>query len=149
MSEFRLFHEITTRSRSKAWEEASLEWNLTTVYESKKQKSCLCGHFPIIEICVLKNKFNQNTVRVGNCCVKKFLQLPSHKIFNAFKRIREDISKSLNIESLDYAFQQKWLNDWEISFYKDIFRKRNLTEKQSIKKSLINRLLVKRFYYQS
>ena len=42
---------------------------------------CLCSHFPIKEICVIRNRVNGVRAEVGNVCVKKFLGLPSGKIF--------------------------------------------------------------------
>jgi len=55
MSEFRLTTEIVARSASKVWDAAKLEWVLHEVYEADEPESCLCGHFPIIELCVLRN----------------------------------------------------------------------------------------------
>lgn len=68
-------------SQSDIWDAARLEWNLHEVYEANEPETCLCGHYPIIEICVLKNIINSNFTNVGNCCVKKFIGLPSDKIF--------------------------------------------------------------------
>ncbi|MBJ6926973.1 hypothetical protein JG631_19165, partial [Vibrio cholerae] len=66
----------------------------------------LCRHFPIIEICNLKNKINSNYATVGNCCVKKFIGLPSDKIFQAIKRVRKDDQKSLNAEAIFHAYDK-------------------------------------------
>ncbi|TQV77345.1 hypothetical protein FLL45_05215 [Aliikangiella marina] len=144
MSEYKLSSEIIKLSEAELWDTAKLEWKLEEVYESETPDTCLCGHFPIIEICVLSNKFNGNTAIVGNCCVKKFLGLPSDKIFQAIKRVRKDNEKSLNSEAISYAFDKGWLNDWEKKFYINIMRKRNLTSKQKIKKIQINTLIKER-----
>src|SRR5690606_16058714 len=101
------------------------------------------SHFPIIEICVIKNKNNKNEAIVGNCCVKKFLGLPSNDIFSAMKKIKKDVEKSINAATLRYAFEKKWINTWEFDFYTDIFRKRNLTDKQTQKKKQINQKILK------
>jgi hypothetical protein len=87
MSEYQLTKEIVARSDAKVWDAAKLEWALEEVYESEEPDTCLCGHFPIIEICVLRNRVNKNTAIVGNCCVKKFIGLPSDRIFQAAKRV--------------------------------------------------------------
>ena len=141
MPEYKLTQGIIELSESKNWDSAKLEWCLLEVYEAEVPETCLCGHFPIIEICVLSNKRNGNTTRVGNCCVKKFIGLPSDKIFQAIKRIRKDNEKSLNAEAIQYAHDRDWINDWERDFYLDIMRKRKLSAKQLRKKIQINEKL--------
>jgi hypothetical protein len=138
MSEYQLTKEIVARSDAKAWDAAKLEWALEEVYETEEPDTCLCGHFPIIEICVLRNKVNRNTAIVGNCCVKKFIGLPSDKIFQAVKRVRKDTEKSLNAEAVQHAVDRGWITEWEKDFYFDIMRKRNLSPKQAAKKAQIN-----------
>jgi hypothetical protein len=67
---------------------------------------------------------------VGNCCVKKFIGLPSDLIFKAVKRVRKDNQKSLNAEAVEHAFRKGWINEWEYSFSIDTMRKRVLSAKQ-------------------
>lgn len=138
MSEYKLTKEIISRSQSKVWDLAKLEWVLHEIYEADEPETCLCGHFPIIEICNLRNKFNEQFATVGNCCVKKFIGLPSDLIFQAVKRVRKDNQKSLNAESLQYAFEKGWINDWERQFSIDTMRKRNLTPKQLATRQKVN-----------
>lgn len=144
MSQFQLTAEIINRSNAHTWDAAKLEWALLEVYEADEPETCLCGHFPIIELCVLHNKQNNSQATVGNCCVKKFIGLPSDKIFQAVKRIRKDLSKSLNAEAVDHAFTRGWLSEWERTFYFDIMRKRSLTAKQKAKKQQVNELVLSR-----
>lgn len=73
MSQYKLTNGILKLSVSKVWDTASLEWKLNEIYEAVNPETCLCGHFPIVEICILKNNLNNESVTVGNCCVKKFL----------------------------------------------------------------------------
>lgn len=138
MPEYQLTAEIIKRSRAKTWDAEKLEWKLQRVYEAKEPHTCLCGHFPIIEICVLRNKVNGNDAIVGNCCVKKFIGLPSDKIFQAVKRVRKDPEKSLNAEAVQHAYDRAWITGWERDFCFDIMRKRNLSTKQATKKIQIN-----------
>jgi hypothetical protein len=138
MSEFQLTTEILKLLLARTWDEAKLEWGLAEVYEAEEPETCLCGHFPIIELCVLSNRVNTNQATVGNCCVKKFIGLPSDKIFEAMKRIRKDSAKSANAETIQHAFERHWINEWEKNFYINIMRKRNLTPKQAAKKEDIN-----------
>ena len=138
MAEFQLPREILERSTASTWDAAKLEWALHEVFESEEPETCLCGHYPIIENCVLRNKTNGVFATVGNCCVKKFIGLPSDLIFQAVKRVRGDADKSLNAEAIAYARERGWINEWEEGFYFQIIRKRNLTAKQSVKKRQIN-----------
>ena len=98
---------------------------------------------------MLRNKRNGNLATVGNCCVKKFIGLPSDRIFQAVKRVRKDTSRSLNAEAIDHAFSRGWLNEWERDFYLKIMRKRSLTAKQASKKQEINELFLQRMKRKS
>ena len=111
MSEYKLTQEILALSVGKTWDRARLEWTLHEVYESDEPQTCLCGHFPIIEICTLLNRSNGNVADIGNCCVKKFIGLPSDKIFSAVKRVRRDPTKSLNAEAISHAFAKGWITE--------------------------------------
>ena len=142
MSEYKLTAGIIALSHTDNWDKAKLEWELNEIYQAEEPESCLCGHFPIIEICVLKNKLNRNLATVGNCCVKKFIGLPSDKIFQAVKRISKDDEKSLNAESIQHAKKKRWINNWEYDFYMDIMRKRKLSSKQLQKKIQINQKFI-------
>ncbi|WP_409028537.1 hypothetical protein OX462_12315 [Janthinobacterium sp. SUN098] len=138
MSEYRLTTEIIERSEAANWDQAKLEWGLAEVYQADEPETCLCGHFPIVELCVLRNKLNASIATVGNCCVKKFLGLPSDLIFQAVKRVRADNDKSLNGESIEHAFGKGWINQWERDFYFQVMRKRKLSDKQASTKRSIN-----------
>ena len=138
MSEYRLTSEIIKLSVADIWDMAKLEWGLHEIYEAEEPETCLCRHFPIKEICVLRNKANGNFTVVGNCCVKKFIGLPSDKIFQAVKRVRKDDEKSLNAEAINHAFEKGWINQWEFEFSIDTMRKRNLSLKQVQTRKKIN-----------
>jgi hypothetical protein len=130
MSQYKLIEEILKRSQAQIWDIAKQEWSLYQIYEAEAPETCLCGHFPIIEICTLHNKLNGEFATVGNCCVKKFIGLPSDLIFQAVKRVRKDNQKSLNAEAIQHAHDKGWINDWEYNFSIDTMRKRALTGKQ-------------------
>jgi hypothetical protein len=130
MSEYILTEEILKRSQSQLWDIAKLEWRLNEIYEAEEPETCLCGHFPIMEICILQNKLNAQFATVGNCCIKKFIGLPSDLIFQAVKRIRKDNQKSLNAVAIQHAYEKRWINEWEYKFSIDTMRKRNLSAKQ-------------------
>lgn len=142
MSEYKLGAEIIARSKASTWDEAKLEWELESVFHQEEPETCLCGHFPINEVCLLRNRLNGNTADVGNCCVKKFLGLQSDKIFQALRRIRNDLSRPLNGETIDHARKSGWINDWEYRFSMDTVRKRKLTASQMLKRQQINQRVI-------
>ena len=138
MSRNKLVQGIIAKSVADNWGQAKLEWGLLNFYREDEPDTCLCGHFPIVEICELKNNMNGNIVVLGNCCAQKVLDLPANKIFRAINRVLKDIEKSLNAEALEHAYEREGLNDWERNFYLDIMTKRKLTVKQIKKKAQIN-----------
>ncbi|MEL7354661.1 MAG: hypothetical protein AAFN38_24860 [Cyanobacteria bacterium J06560_5] len=146
MAQQQLIKEIVSLSRAGSWTEAKAEWGLNRIYFAlgEKPERCLCGHFPIIELCELINEENGHEATVGNCCVKKFLDLDSDKIFQATKRVKEDDERALNAESIEYGHEQGWFSDWDYKFYMDTWRKRNLSGKQEAHRVRINRKFLTR-----
>jgi len=144
MAEFKLISEIISRSVADQWEEAKQEWTLKQIYMADEPETCLCGHYPIIECCILGNNQNQNSAMVGNCCVKKFMkELGSNIIFQGVKRISKDNSKAPNEALAEYAMRQNWVSDWEYVFLLDTCSKRKLSPKQESKRSEINQRILK------
>lgn len=129
---------ILARSRATDWEVAKKEWKLVRIYEADEPETCLCGHTPIIEICVLSNTVNLRHAEVGNRCVKRFLGMRSDLIFAGIKRIKEDITKSLNADSTVLFFEQGVLNDWEYKFQNTTLNKRNMSGPQMTTRKKIN-----------
>lgn len=142
MVEWILIQEILKLSDGRKWEDAKQEWKLTGIYQSPVPKTCLCTHFPIKELCEIHNTHNQNTVIVGNCCVNHFMGINSNKLFGSIKRIKEGKSTSFNEGIVDIAFEKGIINDKEQEFYKNIWRKRNLTAKQQRWKDDINQKIL-------
>lgn len=140
MAAFKLFAEIVARSVAKNWDDAVREWGLQDVYECDpgEPETCLCGHFPIVELCALRNRRNGIEVEVGNCCVKRFMGLPSDKIFAGLKRVRKNDEAALNVAAAEHAKAKGWINDWEYGFLIDTARKRKLSAAQMKKRQQIN-----------
>lgn len=138
MAHYELAAKIIDLSVATTWDEAKLEWSLIDVFKEDEPDTCLCGHFPILENCLLRNRRNGNEAIVGNVCVKKFLGLPSDKIFQAINRIAQDNPRSLNAEAIDHAHRKGWINDWERTFYFNTMRTRNLSPRQRQKRIEIN-----------
>lgn len=135
----RLAREIVALSDSDSWESAKLEWDLAEVYYLDEPSTCLCGHTPIIEICVLRNRQNGNQAEVGNVCVNNFLGLESNLIFDGLRRILADSSAALNAAATGHAYDHGWITDWEWEFCQDTRRKRKLSSRQLQKRIQINK----------
>lgn len=141
MSMYQLTTELLRLSQSKNWDEAKLEWDLVDVERMEEPEQCICGHYPIIEVCTIRNNKTKLESRVGNCCVKKFNNT-SDKIFRGVAKIRKDVEKSLNSETLSFAKQNGWIDTIEWNFYINVLRRRNLSEKQLNWKKAINKKII-------
>lgn len=144
MSEYVLSREIMARSRAENWEEAKAEWHLRDVYFADDYETCLCGHYPIIECCMIQNQHSKEVVMVGNCCVKKFMGLGSDLIFQGIKRIKDDDTKAVNEALAQHAHQKGWISAWEHGFIMDTMKKRKLSSKQQAKRIEINHRLIEK-----
>lgn len=71
--------------------------------------------------------------------------MQSDAIFNGIKKIRKDVSGSMNMDALDYAYHMDFITDWDFGFYLDTMKKRKLTEKQLTKRKQINEKVLRRF----
>lgn len=134
---------IVDLSDSKIWGAAKLEWELDYIYWDHDATNCLCGHYPIKEVCVLLNKINGNTAIVGNVCVNRFVGIPSKKLFDGINKIRKRIDKAVNYETIGYAFNKGWLNSNSYSFYCNTLLKRKLSDKQMQWRISINKTILR------
>ncbi len=137
-----LITAILGLSTSDIWAEAKREWKLSTVYFADDYETCLCGHFPIREVCVISNRSSQATAHVGNCCVANFLGLPSKAIFASLRRVLVSPEKSLAPELVEIAREKSWISAKDYDFYIDIMRMRKLSVKQAQWKRAINQRVV-------
>ena len=130
---------ILKLSNSKEWLEAKPEWELHAVYNDPSERACECGHQPINQICIIKNRENANEVEVGNVCIHNFMQLASRRIFAVLKRVRAEITKSLNPASLDLFVRRGAITAAEAADYLEYWRKRtSMTDEQRAQKIDIN-----------
>ena len=133
---------ILALSNASDWEIARKEWSLVDVHEADGPDTCLCGHFPIVEICQIQNNVTGNRTEVGNRCVRRFLGFRSDLIFEALKRIRKDKAKSLNADAISFFRQRGLFTDWEYKFLQDTMSRRNLSDAQlSIRKKTNEKVL--------
>ena len=131
---------ILALSNSKVWLEAKPEWELHNVYTDLTERACECGHQPIRQICVIKNRENANEAEVGNVCVHNFMKLASRRIFGVLKRVGAEVTKSLNPAALDLFLRRGVITDAEHDDYILYWRKRtNMTDAQRNQKLAINK----------
>ncbi len=147
MKNFRLFDEIVKRSVSNDWDYAKLEWHLESFDEADRDnpETCLCGKPHIIDVCILRNSKNNQLARVGNVCVKKFMDLPSDKILACLKRIQKDPENALNAETIEHAHVNGWLRGDDKKFIDNTNakRKNSLSYKRLKWRSDINKRIIR------
>jgi hypothetical protein len=134
--------EVLSRSRATEWEVAKNEWSLVGISEADEPETCLCGHYPIIELCTIHNRVTLVSVDVGNVCVNRFLGFRSDIIFQSLKRIRKDITKSVGAEATVFFYERHIINAWEYKFQQNTMRKRNLTGAQMAARQKINEKVI-------
>lgn len=133
---------ILRLSHATNWEVAKKEWRLIEVSEADQPEACLCGHYPIIELCTIANKATGKSVDVGNVCVKRFLGFRSDLIFRSLKKIRSDMDKAIGPDATVFFYERGVINEWEYDFQQSTMRKRSLTIKQlQIRRSINEKVL--------
>lgn len=134
---------ILALSRSKVWLDAKPEWELHAVYNDGSDRACECGHQPIHQICVIKNRENGNEAEVGNVCVHNFMQLASRRVFAVLRRLKAEITKSLNPAALELFARRGVISHGEMDDYLEYWRKRtNMTDEQRRQKADINQRIL-------
>lgn len=121
---------VLERSIAQIWDQAKTEWELYYIYEEQGGK-CACGHWPITEHCVIRNKLQSSQLlTVGNKCVGKFqneLSQYSNSLFKCLKRWKNEPNserRRATIEMIDLFHQRKVLSDIDRDFYLPNIRKR-------------------------
>lgn len=130
-------------SESDHWESAKLEWELDHVEvldvdPETPPETCPCGHFPIVEVCWIRNTLNGQCTFVGNVCVKRFFGMPADAVADGFRRVLANPEKALNAAATEFCHTQGWINDWERHFCLDTCRKRRMSGRQLEKRIQIN-----------
>lgn len=135
---------LTELSVATEWESVREEWKLTHIYLSYDPCICLCTHYPIFELCYLKNIENGRVVCVGNHCVQHFIGIHTDTLFAGYKRIKDDVRNATNTSLATFAYDKGWINDWEVKFVTSTALKRKLSLKQLTKRMSINRQILTR-----
>ena len=121
-----------------------MEWSLSRIEFADDPETCLCGHWPIVELCYLGNRLNGSEALVGNVCVTKFFDLGSNLVFDGLRRVIADDTRPLNDAAIDFSVRQGWVNSWEDGFLRDTARKRVLSARQAWAREGINRRIIQR-----
>ena len=88
---------------------------------------------------MIANRVTDHRAEIGNRCVKRFLGLRSDRIFAAIKRIRKDITRSLNADAIVFFHERSLINAWEYNFLQDTLNKRVLSPAQEATRLKLNR----------
>ena len=99
---------------------------------------------PIHDLCQIANKSTGSRAMVGNCCVKRFLELPSAAIFAGLKRIGADPCASMGAAALEMALGNHWIAGWEGALYHQATRRQGCSPAQMSKKIEINQRVLAR-----
>lgn len=144
---------ILSLSQAKVWEMAVCEWYLESVEHLNGHdesgaptgaETCPCSHYPIIELCWLRNNVTGSRTFVGNVCVRQFIMDSAGLIADGIKRIRDDTGAALNLDATLWARERGWLTEWELKFCLSNRLKRRLSGRQQVKREEINRQVLRR-----
>jgi hypothetical protein len=134
---------ILKLSNSQEWLEAKTEWELHIVYNDGSDRACECGHQPIHQICVIRNRDNGKEAEVGNVCVHNFMQLASRRVFAVLRRVKAEATKSLNPAALELFCRRGVISPGEMDDYLSYWRARkNMTDGQRRQKTQINQRIL-------
>ena len=127
-NQFKLFKRVIELSKADNWEEARKEWEQIAITERQSDDlgACTCGHYPIKEEIQLFNIGTKKEIIVGNCCIKKFFDIKDFdKVFMALREGR------VNKFMIEDCFKKGVISSWESDFMLNVWRKRNVSAKQS------------------
>lgn len=139
-----LYEAIISNSISDTWANAVKEWSVANIDFSDDADTCTCGHYPIKEVCCIRNTLTKARLDVGNHCVRHFLDIDMGTAFANLRRVKADISKAITKNLLDLAYTHCWINDWEYAFCLNTAKLRSMTEKQLLCREKINKKIMDR-----
>ena len=128
MSKFNnLKKNIEELSINKNFNLAKNEWEVYNVIKVDEPERCLCNHYPILELCYIKNTHNKLKTIVGNCCVKHF-GIDTDWYFYNINRISQN--KRPNKKFLDYLYAENKIKLKEYQFMLNMINKKKITPGQ-------------------
>lgn len=145
MAKDKLKESIIENSINKDREKAKWEWEVINSYLMPWYTTCLCGKYPISEVCELQNKNNSKKVMVGNDCVKYFFDADHSYIYSAIKKIEENINNVVNDKIIIYALEKWRIDATQKSFYILMRRRKDPWEYQLKVRQDVNKILLEHF----
>lgn len=163
----RFIEKIVGNSTTSTWEEAKLEWYCYNVDEDTSG-TCICGH-KLGNLYYIKNKINGKTLIVGSSCVKKFGEksmvdyvkrvekkraekkakekrlADNEKYYETLKaeQLSNNIPLSIRKPYVEKRYKLNIINNFEFTFYTQVWNYTRLSEKQKALKEKINQKLLK------
>lgn len=135
--------KLLNASVSDTWAEAQLEWVVTEYWE-EPGGSCDCGHTPITDHLEIRNRLTEQSLVVGNVCVKQFFDWDAYdKIFKGIKKLRKDPTVGTPEVLLSIPLVRQVLDEYKLSFLSDRRLKRKLTAKQEAFRIKCHSILLK------
>ena len=140
----RLKETLLENSNANTWETAKKEWELKYCYISKD--NCTCGH-EIINVFLIKNKLNNNQLKIGSSCIDHFKDGDmSSSAKNLLKRqkylksqndnLNTTLEKQIFDDSLikiaEKSLKACVINQWEFDFYCKVQKYHSYSEKQQV-----------------
>jgi len=112
--------KVLELSKEITFEKAILEWNHKEIYR-KAGSTCLCGHKPITNVCVLEHEDSGEKIEVGNECVHHF----DMDFTGAFEQLKTDEKRDKNAEKHKETIDEltkiaEGSEEWEAQFLKSI-----------------------------
>ncbi|NGX33632.1 MAG: hypothetical protein K1060chlam4_01703, partial [Candidatus Anoxychlamydiales bacterium] len=152
-SSWKLPAEIISLSRSRDWAIAVNEWQLDYIEHlgaGEESDTCLCGHYPIRELCHIINTRTHEKATIGNHCIERFNKDdPAHAVFGDAPKVFRSINQILNDPKataskalLDYASKKEVLTKNQVRSYEEDKGKRNLRVSELKYRAEINNLLI-------
>lgn len=95
------------------WSDAAGEWRTDRAYTvpaDRPMRRCACGHSPIRNVFVLKNRVTGERAEVGCVCVRKFLpDAAPVDPFAVLERVRQNCQAAIRPDEVDTLVQLGWV----------------------------------------
>ena len=131
---------IVSISVATDWAHAREEWRPINVQLEDNAHCDACGkHWGIEQVVLLANKLNGKFLKVGMNCYCKFRGYHGGNVYRCVAR------QKCNQFMIRMAHEVHLIDDWEMEFMLDVWRKRKFTARQRARYDLINRRIINAF----
>lgn len=133
----RLIAELLKRSESKDWATARAEWEYFSSEVLEGYETCLCGQYPIRELCWMRNRSTNEVAAIGNVCVLYFVDRDLAGLFSSIKRVTEEKDKKLDWRLVESAWRAGVITRFDLEWYSETFSKRRSDGRVSINNRIL------------